>query len=366
MKKRISVLVTAVGGGGVGEQVVKALRLAGDKYRIIGTDVTRISKTLYEVDHPYLVPGATDRSYLDTLLNLCERHDVKAVFVGSDPELKKIGRARKLFGEEGIFLPINPGKVIDICADKIRTSAWLSVHGFRHPRTVTLSSPDDLDAVDFFPSVIKPPVGSGGSKNVFLVRDRKELGWLGSYLLSLGGKLLLQEYLGNAESEYTVGVLLSMEGEIINSIAVKRNIETAISSRIALPDLRGAAGSARRLVISSGISQGEIGRFPEVTGTCEQIALRLGCRGVVNIQCRYHRGEAFVFEINPRFSGTTSCRALAGYNEPDVLIDRHVLGRSIRPHFSYRTGLVLRGLCETFVGRREIPSAIARGTAKKQ
>jgi carbamoyl-phosphate synthase large subunit len=55
------------------------------------------------------------------------------------------------------------------------------------------------------------------------------------------------------------------------------------------------------------------------------------------------------FEINPRFSGTTSLRALAGYNEPDVLVRRDVLGEKIEPYFSYQDVLILRGLKENVI-----------------
>jgi carbamoyl-phosphate synthase large subunit len=55
------------------------------------------------------------------------------------------------------------------------------------------------------------------------------------------------------------------------------------------------------------------------------------------------------FEINPRFSGTTSLRALAGYNEPDVLVRRDVLGMRIEPYFRYRDVLILRGLKENVI-----------------
>jgi len=55
----------------------------------------------------------------------------------------------------------------------------------------------------------------------------------------------------------------------------------------------------------------------------------------VNVQCRLVDGEVVVFEINPRFSGTTSLRAMVGYNEPDVLFRHHVLGEPIEPHFPY-------------------------------
>ena len=56
-----TVVVTAVGGGGNGEQIVKALRASSLGYTIVGTDMQPYSKGLYEVDVSYLVPGANDR-----------------------------------------------------------------------------------------------------------------------------------------------------------------------------------------------------------------------------------------------------------------------------------------------------------------
>ena len=72
-------------------------------------------------------------------------------------------------------------------------------------------------------------------------------------------------------------------------------------------------------------------------------------RAPINIQCRFVAGEVIPFEINPRFSGTTSLRALAGYNEPDVLVRRDVLGEQIETYFRYRDVLILRGLKENVI-----------------
>jgi carbamoyl-phosphate synthase large subunit len=110
-------------------------------------------------------------------------------------------------------------------------------------------------------------------------------------------------------------------------------------------------------VVSSGVSQGFVDVFPEVTRTCEQIALALQACGSINLQCRLVEGQVMIFEINPRFSGTTSIRALMGYNEPDVLIRKHVLGEDIQPHFAYDSGLVLRTIKETVVRDQTFPSA---------
>ena len=105
------------------------------------------------------------------------------------------------------------------------------------------------------------------------------------------------------------------------------------------------------MAISSGVSQGEIGRFPEVTEPSREIAQRMGCTAAINIQCRIHQGKMYVFEINPRISGTSSLRAMAGYNEPDILIREKIMGERFEPDFAYRTGYIARGLSEKYISQ---------------
>ena len=47
--ERIRVMVTGVGGGGNGEQLVKALKMSDKKYYLIGADITPVSKGLFLV-----------------------------------------------------------------------------------------------------------------------------------------------------------------------------------------------------------------------------------------------------------------------------------------------------------------------------
>jgi carbamoyl-phosphate synthase large subunit len=97
------------------------------------------------------------------------------------------------------------------------------------------------------------------------------------------------------------------------------------------------------------VSQGRVDDFPEVRAYCERVGLALGARYAINVQCRLVDGKPMIFEINPRFSGTSSIRAMLGFNEPDLLIRRHVLGETIPDRPRYRHGTVLRGLKEILV-----------------
>jgi carbamoyl-phosphate synthase large subunit len=355
--QQIAVMVTGVGGGGLGEQIIKALRLASRPYTIVGGDMNRHSCGLNEVDHPYVLPPASDPVYLDAVLAVCRRYNVRILFPGSEVELEAISQNRSCFDEQGIILPINPPQVIETCLDKARTMAFLDEHGFAYPKYQEVASLQDLAEIDFLPAVLKPVVGGGGSANIFLAQTKSELELFGRHLLDLVPRFICQEYVGLPEDEYTVGVLLDLEGNLINSIAVRRQILSGLSNRLKAMNRTGREELGPVLAVSSGVSQGEIGPFPQVTGPCEKLALALGCTSAVNIQCRLVSGTPYVFEINPRFSGTTSLRALVGYNEPDLLIRRHVLGEQVAPGFSYTTGFIARGLKESLLGDMGIPRA---------
>jgi carbamoyl-phosphate synthase large subunit len=354
---KIPVLVTGVGGAAIGEQILKALRRAETPYVVIGTDVTPQSAGLAAVDKAYLVPPARDPDYLDVILRLCRKHAVKAIFPGTEAELKVFSANADRVRSEGLFLPINPASVIDLCLDKVRTSEFLSAQGFPVPafRRVTREE----EAADFgpLPVVLKPSRGGGGSTDVILAQEPDMVLAGARHLLRVHGEFIIQAYVGDPEHEFTVGVLHDMNGELLHSIAVRRQLLSALGSRMKAPNRTTRDDLGRTLAISSGISQGEIGPFPEVTRPCEAIARKLGSRGPLNLQCRLVGDRVFTFEINPRFSGTTSLRAMVGFNEPDLLVRKHVLGEPTPARFAYRTGVILRGLSETLLPQAPVERA---------
>jgi carbamoyl-phosphate synthase large subunit len=96
----------------------------------------------------------------------------------------------------------------------------------------------------------------------------------------------------------------------------------------------------RRCAISTGYSQGFIVRAPAIQAFCEELALRLESRGPLNIQLRldFATKEPLVFEVHPRFSGTTPIRADVGFNEVDLLLRNALFGESFA-RLDYRTNV---------------------------
>jgi len=352
--EKTTVLVTGVGGGAVGEQILKALRLSEKKYRIVGTDVTVNSTGLMNVDIPIIIHPAKHPDFIHTLTSICKKYDVKIIFPGSEPELKAISSNRRMFQEQDVFLPLNPQSVIDTCSDKNLFAKILKQNNIPVPHTEGVSTMAELENITTLPAVLKPSTESSGSVNVFIAQTKNELLSFGKYMLNLYPKITVQEYIGTVDSEYTVGVLSTMDGELINSIAVRRNILSTLSNKIKLVNKTPRKELGEYLAISTGISQGTIGRFPEVTEYCEKIAKKLGACSSINIQCRLFEDKLYIFEINPRFSGTTSLRAMVGFNEPDIMIRNQLFGEKFEKHFTYGSGTIMRGITEYFIHPKKV------------
>ena len=348
-KASFTALVTGIGGGGHGEQILKALRLGTLAYRIVGADASRDCANRTRVDKFTTLPRANDENYLAALAELARAEGCRAIFHGSEAEMVVLSRARETLAAQGFYVPVNPPRVLEICQDKARTFRHLKAEGCAVPEFHEIAAPGDLDRVETFPVILKPSVGGGGSANVFIAQTRPELAMFAQYLLQLYKRFVTQEYVGTPDQEFTVGVLFGGDGELINSIAIRRIINNALTIRTRVPNRTGRHELGDNLVVSTGISQGHVADWPQVRRQCEAIAKSLSPTAPVNIQCRLVDGRVVPFEINPRFSGTTSLRAMAGYNEPDILIRRDVLGERIEPGFAYREGVILRSLQETMI-----------------
>jgi carbamoyl-phosphate synthase large subunit len=348
MLKTIRVMVTGVGGGGHGHEIVKALRLAG-RYHLIGVDMMESSFGLFDVDEAYTVPPASESHYLDVLLDICQQRRAKVLIHGSEPELKVISRNRDRILKAGLLPLINSHEVIERCMDKWATVMFLREKGFDCPVSIIVNAEGEIPRDFSLPAVVKPAIGGGGSNNIFLVQDVDELVFSCRYLIQQNKVALVQEYVGTPEDEYTVGVLSAFDGELVGSIALRRYILSGLSNRIHMPNRTTRSDLSSILAISSGISQGIIDDYSEVRQLCERIAKALPSKGPLNIQCRFVDGKLYPFEINPRFSGTTFIRALVGFNEPDMLIRRHLLGEVLPNPVRYKFGRVVRGLVERCV-----------------
>lgn len=348
-QKKISVLITGVGGASTGEGLIKALKLAPTPYRIVAIDALPISFGFFEADSYYQVPLAAEKNYLEKILEICRKEKIDILIPGSEPELKKISENRQIFERDGVLLLINNQRVIDLCMDKWRTYKFLKENGFCCPLSFLIEKEKQLSQIKKLPVIIKPARGGGASTNAFIAQDQEELLFFVRYLIKQNLLPLVQEYVGSLKEEYTVGVLTTFEGKLIGSIALKRQILSGLSNKFKIKNRYRSRNKSDILAISSGYSQGIIDDYKTVRHYAEKIAKKLNSTGPINIQCRKTPKGIFVFEINPRFSGTTVMRALVGFNEPDALIRQEVLKEEVKAPINFKKGIIPRGLREKYI-----------------
>ena len=335
---KANILVTGIGGGGHGEQILKSLKLIEDiDLTIIGTDISEFSTGKALVDHFYVVPKVTESNYKNVVFNIIKKHNISFIFHGSEAELKFISEYRSEFERIGIGHPLNSKEVISLCMNKFNTYVFLKEKGIALPKFKKIASLDDIGEIDFYPLVLKPSTGSGGSADVYVVFDEYDCRLLAEFMLRHNVDLVAQEYIGTHENEYTIGVSSDKNGNILGSIVVKRIINNALSTN---KKLNGC-------VISSGVSQGYVCHREDLQRQAEHIARVLDSRGPLNIQCREVDGKLMLFEINPRLSGTTSLRAMAGYNEPEIIIKNDIFGKV--QNVSYKDMLIMRTIKELII-----------------
>ena len=309
------VLVTAVGGN-IGQGVVKALRSASRQYFIAGTDMEPRSAGFSFVDGAYVVPAAGAPGMTSALTAILQAQRIEAIYVCSPQELAFFSSARsELERATGTRVLVNPEAVIRIGQDKFATARFLETNGFPFPETALAGDGPAVEALieRYGLPVVANPRNGWTSVNVFTIRSRTEL----DAVRTLVPDLVVQRYLPDEAGEYTAGVVGSAAERRFARIVLRRDL---------------AQGTTYRT---------ELVQDDAIGARVVAMAQALGVEGVCNFQFRLVDGQPVVFEINPRFSGTSGIRYLYGFNDPEMVFAHACLRQPIAQPV-LRPGLVMR------------------------
>lgn len=333
-------MIAGIGGASLGTEIGKCLCLAG-KYEIYGCDISPTAYGLYDEGFKQTYRISRE-NYVNEVLEACQRTGAKWLIPGGEQPNALLGAAAESFLREGIRVVTNDAAIVGLFSDKEATFKKLLACGIPIPKTTELTNVDDVNIVGL-PCIVKPATGSGGSTSVFFAVTTDEALIYAEFIRRNGSVPIAQEYVGDDEGEFTIGVLSLPDGRVAGSIALRRVLDAKLSVAY-----RGRGG-----VVSSGYSQGYIDEFPDLCRQAERIASVIQSCGPINIQGRVRNGVLMPFEINPRFSASTYLRALAGFNEIDMLLGYLISGELpilnlIKP------GWYLRSLTENYVAKEDV------------
>ena len=274
MKKNI--LITAVGGRSVGSGILHTLTRSSEevseRWNIIAADADTFSWGLYKVSNRTLLPFANASSYITAVQNAVKEFKLDAIIPGSEPEANVLSKNTDLFE---IPIITNANEIMPLMMDKFSTTAKLKELGLPIIPTLKVEQWKEALTKFDFPMIIKPTTGTGGSKGVTLCSTEIEMQAILDNLPSNSG-YCIQPLIGTEDDEYTVGVLSDKNGNIIDSIVMKRKL-------IGLSLLDTKKIGETKFSISTGYSQGYFIKHKLIQDFCEQLALSIKSRGPLNI-----------------------------------------------------------------------------------
>lgn len=286
----------------------KAARKLKIKSNIVAGDCIETAPAIYFADRKVILPKVSENNYIDEIINICKREDIRLIIPTIDTDLLLLSKQRKRIEfESGAVVLISSDKVVSICRNKINTQKFLELNGFMIPK---MYSEEELDSENLqFPLFIKPKSGSS-SINTFKVRNSEEL----TTYRALLEEPIVQDFVeGN---EFSVDVFLDFDGNLITVV----------------PRLRMSTRSGE-------ISKGRIIKDREIIEDIKRLVVELKPIGHITVQLmKTNKGIEYI-EINPRFGGGAPMSIKSGADSCENIY-RLLMGEKLEYNENYRDNIM--------------------------
>lgn len=313
---------------GTRNKVVEAFKEAfASKGRIIATDMSNIAPAVYEADRFYQVPRMTEEGYIDIILDICRKENIKGVLSLIDPELSLLAANEERFREVGTMVIGSSHELCERCLNKWEMFCWLREHGYHCAGSYIDKEAfyrDVEEGVIQYPVFVKPVCGSA-SIAISKVYDKETV----ELLFAHQEGLMIQEFLDGEE----IGVdcyIDMLSGEPVSVFAKKK------------------------LVMRAGETDKAVSFKDEVLfHLVDRFVRESGFRGQIDIDIFRVNGEYYISEVNPRFGGGYPHAYACGCDHMS-LIRNNLEGNRNMPRIGmYEEGIYMMKYNEIMIKRLE-------------
>jgi len=295
----MNVLLTAIG------RRIQLIKHFKKYHRVVGVDSAELVPAKYFVDSFYSVPRWNDKTYINTLIKICQKENVDMLIPLYEREFLLLCENREKFEEIGVTIILSDKWIIEIFNNKWKSYKFFIENNIDTP--ITYSVNYTIGGSITFPVIIKP-VDGAGSKNVFKINNERELKFFVNYVENP----IIQEYIEG--TEYTIDVLCDLYGNVI-SIVPRERIE-----------VRDGEVSKSRTVKNKDIIE-------KTLNLCNKLNIDKNTKpiGPLTIQCIVDLDNNIKFiELNPRFGGGVPLTFEAGVPYAEYL-GKMIQGEYIKP-----------------------------------
>ena len=243
------------------------------------------------------VPRVDNENYINSILELCTKKQIKIVIPTIDTELLVLSESKELFLLYNIQLVVSDFDFISKCRDKRQTNILFKDLKIDIPNAINKMNPS-------FPLFIKPYDGSL-SKDIYLIKCSEEL----TDSLLNNPKLMFMEYINRKDfHEYTIDAYYDKNSDL-KCLVPRRRIE-----------VRGGE-----------ISKGKTEKLEFYKILKDKLSFIKGAKGCLTIQFFIGKetDEIIGIEINPRFGGGFPLSYASGANYPEYIILEYIMNEPI-------------------------------------
>ena len=248
-------------------------------------------------DEFFTIPRVDNENYVNSILELCIKKEIKIVIPTIDTELLVLSDSKELFLLNNIEIVVSDFDLISKCRDKRLTNLLFNELSINVPRAINKENPS-------FPLFIKPYDGSL-SKDIYLINRKDEL----TDSLLNNPKLMFMEYINPKDfHEYTIDAYYDKNSDL----------------RCLVP--------RRRLEVRGGeISKGKTEKLNFYNILKDKLGFIKGAKGCLTIQFFIGKetDEIIGIEINPRFGGGFPLSYASGANYPEYIILEYIMNEPI-------------------------------------
>lgn len=260
----------------------------GENVYIVATDLSEYAPALYFADKTYLAPRITDSHYIDFILDICKKENIRAITTFIDPEIEILAKNRDKFEALGVEVLAPYEETAKLCFDKYEMFKYLQERGIKTVMTygdiLTFEKDYEIGKINF-PVFVKPRTGSG-SVGARKVLDMNTL----RVVMENDASLIIQEFMDGKDLDADVYVDTISHKPV--AIFTKRKISTTI-------------GGANKT-----ISFKDEKLFERI----QEIIKHFKFNGPIDMDFFYKDGEYYISEVNPRFGGAYLHAYGAGVN----------------------------------------------------
>lgn len=278
--------------------------------RVFTTDLNPILAPACHISDEYFqVPRVTDEKYIDTLLEVCLKNEIKLVIPTIDTELLILSENINNFKEKGIQLLVSDLDLIRECRDKRKTNTFFEGKGISVPEQYNI---ENLK----YPVFVKPYDGSL-SKGIFIAHNESDI----KEEHVSNPKLMFMEYISDQEfDEFTVDCYYDKNSEL--KCVVPR----------------------QRIFVRAGeVNKGVTRKNKIVSEFMRKLKYIEGARGCLTIQVFLSKKQERILgiEINPRFGGGYPLSYLSGANYSQWVIQEYLLDKNIAEFNEWQDNLLM-------------------------